>query len=84
MSWPLELLEHIFRFVFESAREAAARDESRPRWLRDSLVISYYVLAALILFSAFLSWKVAVIVAIVFIASLIVGAITETDDPGFL
>jgi hypothetical protein len=83
MSWLLEILESTFGAVFDSARDATVRDQRRAGWLRVSLVISYYVLPTLFLASVFFSWKLAVIVAVVFIASLIVGAMTEEDDPGF-
>jgi cytochrome c oxidase subunit IV len=83
MSWLLEILESTFRVVFDSAREATMRDHRRPGWLRSSLVISYYVLPTLFLVSVFFSWKLAAIVCAVFIASLIVGAMTEEDDPRF-
>jgi hypothetical protein len=83
MSWLLEIVEFTFRAVFDSAREATMRDHRRPGWLRGSLVISYYVLPTLFLVSVFFSWKLAVIVSAVFIASLVVGAMTEEDDPRF-
>jgi hypothetical protein len=83
MSWLLELLESAFGALYDSARKGTWRDESRPWWLRGSLVISYYVLPTLLLVSVFFSWKLAVIVAVMFMAYLIVGAMTEADDPGF-
>jgi hypothetical protein len=83
MSWLLEVLESTFSVVFDSAREATVRDQRRPGWLRGSLVVSHYVLPTLFLVSVFCSWKLAAIVSAVFIASLIVGAITEEDDPRF-
>jgi hypothetical protein len=83
MSWLLEDLESAFRVLFDSAREATLRDHRRPGWLRGSLVVSYYVLPTLFLVSVFFSWKLAVIVSAVFIASLIMGAMTEEDDLRF-
>ena len=83
MDWLLEIVELIFRGMFHLVRKAALRDESRPPWLRHSLVVSYYALPTLLLFSVFLSWKIAVIILSVFILSLIVGAATEADDPRF-
>jgi hypothetical protein len=83
MSWLLEIFESTFRVLFDSARAGTVRDESRPRWLRASLVISYYVLPTLFLVSVFVSWRLGVVVSILFIASLIVGAMTEADDPEF-
>ena len=83
MDWLLELVRHTFRLLFDSARRATLRDESRPRWLRYSLVVSYYALPTLLLFSIFLSWKIAVIILGVLIISLMVGAATEADDPRF-
>jgi hypothetical protein len=52
-------------------------------WLRGALVVSYYVLPTLCLVSVFFSWRLAVVVSILFVASLIVGAMTEADDPRF-
>jgi hypothetical protein len=83
MSWLLEVLESTVRVVFDSAREATVRDQRRPGLLRGSLVVSYYVLPTLLLVSVFFSWKLAVIISVVFIASLIIGAMTEADDPRF-
>jgi cytochrome c oxidase subunit IV len=83
MSWLLEVLEFAFRWTFDSAREVTLRDHRRPGWLRGSLVVSYYVLPTVLLVSVFFSWKLAAIVSAVFIASLIVGAMTEEDDPRF-
>ncbi len=82
MSGLLEIVESAFGAVFDSAREATECDQRRPGWLRGSLVISYYVLPTLFLVSIFFSWKLAVIVAVVFIDSLIAGAMTDGDDPG--
>jgi len=41
------------------------------------------VLPTLFLVSVFFSWKLAIIVSVVFLASLVVGAMTEADDTGF-
>jgi hypothetical protein len=83
VSWPLEIVQSIFRVIFDFARVGTLRDEGRPRWLRYSLALSYYVLPTLFLVSVFFSWKLAIIVSVVFLASLIVGAMTEADDPRF-
>ena len=83
MSWLLEIFGHVFGSLFDSAREAKLRDASGPRWLHRSLAISYYVFPMLLLVSVLISWKITVIVSIVFIACLVGGALTEADDPGF-
>jgi hypothetical protein len=83
MSWLLEIVESAFGALYDSARKGTWRDASRPWWLRGPLVVSYHVLPTLCLVSVFVSWKLAVIVSAVFIASLIVGAMTEEDDPRF-
>jgi hypothetical protein len=83
MDWLLEIVKWIFGGIFDLARRATLRDESRPKWLRNCFVGSYYVLPTLLLFSVFLSWKIAVIILGVFILSLIVGAATEADDPRY-
>jgi len=77
------LLELVFRTLFDLGREARLRDKNGPRSLRYSLAISYYVLPTLFIVSILISWKIAAIVAGAFIASLIVGAMTEADDPKF-
>jgi hypothetical protein len=83
MTWLLEIVQSIFRAIFDPARVGTLRDESRPRWLRYSLAVSYYVLPTLFLVSVFFSWKLAIVVSVVFLASLVVGAMTEADDPRF-
>jgi hypothetical protein len=83
VSWLSEIFQSVFRVIFDLAREGTLRDDGRPGWLRYSLAASYYVLPTLFLVSAFFSWKLAIIIAVVFLASLIVGAMTEADDPGF-
>ena len=79
----LEIVESIFGALFDIARRATLRDKTRPRWLHYSLVVSYYVLPTLLIASVFISWKLTVIVAGVFIVSLIAGAMTEADDLEF-
>jgi hypothetical protein len=83
MSWLLEIVESAFGALYDSARRGTWRDESRPMWLRGSLVVSYYVLPTLCLVSIFLSWRLAVVIAALFVASLTIGAMTEADDPRF-
>jgi hypothetical protein len=78
----LEIIGSIFSAVFDLAREATLRDKSRPRWFNYSLAVCYYVLPVMFIVSVFISWKIAIIVACAFIASLIAGALTETDDIG--
>jgi hypothetical protein len=83
VSWLSKIFQSVFRVIFDLAREGTLRDDGRPRWLRYSLAASYYVLPTLFLVSVFFSWKLAIIIAVVFLASLIVGAMTEADDPRF-
>jgi len=67
---------------FDFAREATLRDESRPQWFNYFLAICYYALPVTFLVVVFISWKLTMIVAVTFIASLIAGAMTEADDVG--
>jgi hypothetical protein len=83
MDWLLEIVELIFHGMFHLARKTTLRDESRPPWLRNSLLVSYYACPSLILLIIFLSWKIAVIICALFAVSIVVGAFTEADDIGF-
>jgi len=83
VSWLLETFLSVYRVIFDLAREGTLRDDGRPRWLRYFLAVSYYVLPTLFLVSVFFSRKLAIIVSVVFLASLVVGAMTEADDPRF-
>jgi hypothetical protein len=82
MDWLLEIIEAIFSLIFDLARRATLRDKSRPRWFNYSLVVCYYVLPVMFIVSVFISWKIAITVAGVFIVSLVAGAVTEADDIG--
>jgi hypothetical protein len=82
MDWLLEIIWSIFRAIFDLARKATLRDKSRPRWFNYTLAVSYYVLPLMLIVSLFISWKMTIIVAGAFIASLIAGAVTEADDIG--
>ena len=82
MSWLIEIIKAIFSMMFDLARKATIRDKSRPRWFNYSLAICYYVFPLMIVVSVFISWRMTIIVAGVFIGSLIVGAFTEADDVG--
>ena len=82
MDWLLEILKAIFSLTFDLARKATLRDKSRPRWFNYFLVLCYYVLPVTFIVSLFISWKITIIVAGVFIVSLVAGALTEADDIG--
>jgi hypothetical protein len=79
----LEIVALIFRGMFHLVRRTTLRDENRPPWLRNSLLVSYYACPSLILLMIFLSWKIAAVVCAVFVVSIFVGAFTEADDIGF-
>jgi hypothetical protein len=81
MDWLLEIIWSIIRAIFDLARRATLRDKSRPQWFNYSLAVCYYVLPMMVIISFFISWKITIIVSVVFLASLIVGAMTEADDP---
>jgi len=82
MDWLLEIIKGIFSAMFDLARISTLRDKSRPRWFKYSLVVCYSVLPVMLLVSLFISWKVTIIVAGMFVLSLMAGAITEADDMG--
>jgi len=82
MDWLLEIIWSIFRAIFDLARRATLRDKSRPQWFNYSLAVCYYVLPMMVIVSVFISWKITIIVAGAFIASLVAGALTEADDIG--
>ena len=76
------LLEIIFRVMFDIARKSTLRDKSRPQWFNYCLAACYYVLPLMLIVSPFISWKITMIVAGVFVVSLMAGFITEADDIG--
>ena len=75
----LEIIWSTFTAIFDLGRETALRDKSRPRRF---LVFCYYVLPVMCVASVFISWKITIIVACAFVASLVAGAMTEADDIG--
>jgi len=82
MSWLLDIIGAIFSLIFDLARKSTLRDKSRPRWFDYSLATCYYLLPTATLVSAFISWRITVICAGVFVLSLIAGAVTEVDEMG--
>jgi hypothetical protein len=68
--------------MFDLARKSTLRDKSRPRWFNYSLATCYYLLPIMTLVSAFISWKITVICAGLFVLSLIAGALTAVDEMG--
>ena len=80
MDWLLEIVHAIFSVIFDLARKTTLRDKSRPRWFNYSLAICYYVLPLMLIVSLFISWKITIIVAVLFVVSLMAGAVAEADD----
>ena len=80
MDWLIEIIQAIFSPMLDLARKATLRDKSRPRCVDYSLAVCYYVLPVMLIISLFISWKITMIVAGVFVVSMMVGAVTEADD----
>ena len=83
MSWLLEIRWCVFCAIFDLARQTKLHDRSEPKWFYYSPAMSDYVLAALLIVSVLVSWRVTVIAAGLFTVSSMTGAVTESGDWGW-
>lgn len=82
MSWLLEILCSIFDAIFDLLHRTKLGGKSEAKWFHYSLATSCYLLPTLLVVSVFISRKITVIAAGLFMVSLMAGAAAETDDWG--